>query len=144
MNPVDVLRDGALELQSVLGPHGFEFVQIGGGPSSGGQFASGEYRRGDRRLELHVRHSLGMVTYHVGVNSLSHDQFTRAVRATSGVAGEARYPGFSDDPLDGFRHLSADLSRFGRVFASGMAEEFAALVEWVEKNPLPTGLSALR
>ena len=143
MNPVDVLLKGARELEPVLGPHGFEFVQTDSGRSSGGHFASGEYRRGDRRLELHVRWSLGLVTYHVGQNSLSHEQLTRAVRATLGIGEPARYPGFSDDPLDGFRHLEVDLRHLGRVFTSGAAEEFAALVDWVGRNPRPAGLAAL-
>ena len=65
MNPVDVLQNGARELEAVLGAHKFEFIQTGAGASAGGHFACGEYRRGDRRLELHVWYSLGMVRCHV-------------------------------------------------------------------------------
>jgi hypothetical protein len=107
MNPVEVLQLGAVELASILDVHGFEFVHTKAGHSSGGAFASGEFRRGDRRLELHCRHSLGMVRYHVGPDSLSHDDFTRAVLATTGATDSPRFPGFSDQPLEEFRHLAA-------------------------------------
>ena len=36
-----------------------------------------------------------------------------------GVADQAAYPGFSDDPLDGFRHLRSDLERFAEPFLTG-------------------------
>jgi hypothetical protein len=144
MNPVEVLQNSARELEAVLGTHQFEFIQTGAGPSSGGHFASGEYRRGDRRLELHVRYSLGMVRSHVGPNSLRHEDLTRAQRALTGGMEAAQYPGFSNDPLDGFRHLAEDLLRFGQVFTSGTVEEFVTLVEWVGQNPKPSGLAALK
>jgi len=144
VNPVEVLRDGARELEPLLRPHGFEFVQTGAGPSSGGYFACGEYRREERRLELHVRTSLGMVAYHVGPNRLTHEDLTRAVRVIAGMKGSAQYPGFSDDPLDAFRHLAEDLLRFGQVFINGTAEDFVVLVDWVGQNPKPSGLRALK
>jgi hypothetical protein len=138
VNPIDVLREGARELESVLCPHGFEFVQIAAGPSSGGPFASGEYRRADRRLELHVRRSLGLVTYHVGRDGLSHEELMRAVFAAIGGRHTSEYPGFSSDPIDGFRHLAGDIRRFGQSFTRGTAEEFAGLVGWVSRHPKPT------
>jgi len=144
MNPVEVLREGAAVLASILGPDGFTFVETGSGSSSGGHYASGEFRRENRRLELHVRWSLGLVTYHVGDARLSHQDLTRAVAATRHLHEPAQYPGFSDQPVDGFRHLGADLVRFGRVFTQGTAEEFSALVAWVRQHPKPKGLKALQ
>ena len=85
-----------------------------------------------------------MVRYHVGPDSLSHDDFTRAVLATTGATDSPRFPGFSDVPLDAFRHLAQDLSRFGETFMSGTAEEFAVLVRWVEQHPRPRGLATLK
>lgn len=144
MNPVEVLREGAAELASILGPDGFTFVETDSGLSSGGHYASGEFRRENRRLELHVRWSLGLVTYHVGDANLRHEDLTRAVAATQHVQESPQYPGFSDQPLDGFRHLAADLVRFGRVFTKGTAEEFSVLLAWVRRNPSPKGLAALQ
>ena len=144
MNPVEVLREGAMELASILGPDGFTFVETGSGPSSGGDYASGEFRREDRRLELHVRSSLGLVTYHVGEANLRHEDFARAVAATQQIEEPARYPGFSDQPLDGFLHLGADLIRFGHAFTKGTPEEFLALVAWVRQHPKATGLAGLQ
>lgn len=88
------------------------------GRGSGGEFAYGEYARGDRRLELHFRYSLGLVTYHTGSNTLSHEAYMKALGAGS---TEAQYPRYSDDLLDGFRHLAA-----GDDFLSGDAAVLAA------------------
>ena len=141
---MEVLRIGARELAPFLEPHGFEFVQTNAGPSSGGPFASGKYRRGDRRLALHVRGSLGLVTYHVGGSQLTHTDLTRAVRAVAGPNAFPEYPGFSDDPLDGFRHLGKDIRRFAQAFTTETNEDFAALVDWVARNPASSGLRALK
>ena len=113
------------------------------GDSSGGRYASGEYRRGDRRLELHFRWSLGLVTYHVGGLSLDHAEYVRAVRAGTGTSVQPAYPGFSDDPLAAFRDLGRDLERFGEVFLGGSDEAFAEPHTWAGEHPAPKGLAAL-
>jgi len=116
-----VLAAGRAVLEPVLAPEGFEWVPGGAGHSSGGQFASGSFVRGTRRLELHFRFSLGLVTYHVGGTSLDHESYMRVVL---GGKGGNQYPGFSSDPMDGFRHLAHDLREFGQAFLSGSGEEF--------------------
>jgi hypothetical protein len=131
------------ELAEVLGPAGFEFAETEEGASSGGAFASGEFRRGDRRLELHVRSSLGLVRYHFGEQSLSHEELVRGVRALERIAEEGEYPGFSDDPMAGFRHFRHDLDLFGDVFLRGGAKAFRALKKWVDKHPKKSGLAGL-
>src|SRR5437868_689109 len=98
MTPINALLEGCKILDAVMKPHGFNFVGGLTGKGSGGYFASGEYVRGDRRLELHFRYSLGLVTYHIGELSLTHDEYMRALL---GKDGGNKYPGFSDDPLDG-------------------------------------------
>lgn len=84
-------------------------------------YASTEFIRGDRRLEIHFRHSLGLVTYHVGSVSLSHEDYMWSV---IGKRWASHYPGFSQDPLDGFRDLRQDLEQYGAVFLSGTDSEF--------------------
>ena len=143
MEPTDALQAGASRLESILGPHGFVFTSGLKGESSGGKFASGEYRRGDRRLELHFRFSLGLVAYHVGAQSLPHADYVRAVRETTSTGGEPSYPGFSTDPAEAFVHLGDDLKRFGMIFLCGDDREFSGLAAWVREHPVPTGLSAL-
>jgi hypothetical protein len=143
MNPREVLDRGVVELADVLGPAGFTFVAVDEDDGSGGASASGEFRRGDRRLELHVRRSLGLVRYHFGDQALSHDDLVRGVRALEGISAEAEYPGFSDDPAAGFRHLRADLQRFGDVFLTGGAKAFRALKKWLDKHPRKSGLAGL-
>ncbi|HJX16012.1 MAG TPA: hypothetical protein VJ386_09780 [Candidatus Deferrimicrobiaceae bacterium] len=113
------------------------------GRSSGGESASGEYRRGNRRLELHFRWSLGLVTYHVGDISLSHEEYIRAVHGVVKIQGKNAYPGFSQDPLDGFRHLREDLERFGDVVVKGSDDEFRSLKAWVDAHPKGKGMKGL-
>ena len=103
-DPVSVLKAGAAILTPVLAPAGFTFHLTSHGHSSGGGFATGRFTKGAQYLELHFRHSLGMVTYGWDDTALSHADYLR------GLAVTGRYPGYSDDPLGGFRHLALDLA----------------------------------
>jgi hypothetical protein len=141
--PVELLERGVAELAGVLGPAGFEFVGTEEGADSGGAFAIGEFHRGDRRLELHARSSLSLVRYHFDEQSLSHEELVRGVRALEHISEEGKYPGFSEDPMAGFRHLRHDLDRFGGVFLRGGAKAFRALKKWVDKHPKKSGLAGL-
>jgi hypothetical protein len=139
----DLLERGVAELAGVLGPAGFEFIETEDGATNGGTFASGEFLRGDRRLELHVRSSLSLVRYHFGEAALSHEELVRGVRGLEGIAEEGQYPGFSSDPMAGFRHLRHDLERFGAIFLRSGAKAFRALKKWVDKHPKKSGLAGL-
>ena len=110
------LRAGVPAVAKVLALHGFKFRFRESGPSFGGPFASGDFVRGDRRLELHVRHGLGLVRYHVGSHSASHESYMKEL----GVLSRCEYPGFPNDPLDPFVRLAHDLS-FAGEFISGDA-----------------------
>jgi hypothetical protein len=114
-----IFRAGCEILDRIMKPHGFQFVPGESGMSKFGPYARGDYVRKDRRLELHFRYSLGLVTYHIGDVRVSHDVYLRAL--TKGAGGN-QYPGFSDDPLDGFRHLANDLQKFCGDFLSGGGE----------------------
>jgi len=138
-----LLERGVAELAGVLGPAGFEFIQSDEGVDSGGPFASGEFLKGDRRLELGVRSSLVLVRYHFGDESLPHEDLVRGVRALEAIAAEGQYPGFSTDPMAGFRHLRHDLDRFGAIFLRGGAKAFRALKKWVNKHPRKSGFAGL-
>jgi hypothetical protein len=120
-SPEEILAVGCGVLESVLTPHGFTWAPGGSGQSSGGSFASGSFVRGNRRLELHFRHSLGLVTYHVGQRALDHAAYMQSVL---GAKGANQYPGFSSDPIDAFRHLAHDLRGFCQSFLVGSDEEF--------------------
>lgn len=104
--PKEVLIKGAQILQQSLGPHGFQFQFREDGKGSGGAFAWGEFIRGERKIELHFRFTLGMVRYHIGDQSASHESYMRELD----VWNQCRYPGFSEDPADGFRELTHDLA----------------------------------
>ena len=138
MDADQALVDGRRILEPVLRPAGFAFVLRPSGRGSGGYFASGAFERPGRRLEFHFRYSLGLVAYHVGAMSLDHRQYMRAL----GHERDAAYPGFSSDPLDGFRHLRSDLARFGAEFLEGSDAQFCQRVDWTESHPVPHGLAA--
>ena len=118
---VIVLRDGAAIVGGVLAPHGFRRSTIRSGPSSGGLHASCEFRRGKRRLRMHSRQGLGLVEYEIDGVALPHEDFMWSVQRPRGASG---YPGFSKDPLDGFRRFAADSFRVGQDFISGQRSRF--------------------
>jgi hypothetical protein len=126
----ELLDAGVDVLKPILEPLGFVFELSSEGPSSGGHFASGQFVAEDRRLEIHARHSLGLVAYHWGSVSIGHEDLTRAL----GVRGS--YPGYSFDPVDGFRRLRADLEGPLAPFLTGDAFEwFVDAVDSAEPPP---------
>jgi len=124
--PKEILAAGCRILDPLLHRYGFSYLEGPAGLGSGGHFASGTYVNGDRKLELHYRYSLGLVTYYFGTVSVGHELY---MRAALGVNGGNKYPGFSDDPLDGFRWLAHDLESFAGAFLEGNEKEFSRLVK---------------
>jgi hypothetical protein len=117
----EILRSGTEILNALMTSRGFVYIQGTAGRSSGGNFASGAYVPEDRKLEMHYRHGLGLVTNHIGTDSLRHETLMRALL---GPDGGNHYPGFSDDPMDAFRDLLFDLERFAADFMSGAGQIF--------------------
>jgi hypothetical protein len=113
-----LLKQGKRLVDPVMQAHGFAWEPMSAGRSSGGTFDSGRYVKGDRSLELHFRWSLGMVTYHIGKLSLSHEDYMRHVAP----AGGSKYPGFSSDPMAAFRDLAEDLEKYCLDFLSGSGQ----------------------
>ena len=140
MTSSEALESGRKILEAVLGPHGWRFVLGPSGSSSGGNFAQAEFVRGDRRLELHFRHSLGLVTYHLGSASVSHDAYMEALL---GRRGASQYPGFSDDPLDAFRGLAEDLQRHAMDFVAGPGADFQRCAEKAREPAKVSGFKKL-
>jgi hypothetical protein len=134
INAEEVLRLGSEIVAPVLLKNGFTFSVLAAGASSGGRFASGEFRRGTRRLELHFRHSLGMVRYHFGEASMSHQEYMRLLL---GKSFASHYPGFSDEPLDAFRHLLLDLQQYASGFLGGSDQELLRCIEDARGLPEP-------
>lgn len=112
-------------LDPILTKHGFRWTAEQAGHGSGGRFASGAYTR-DAVLELHFRYSLGLVSYSLGDRQVSHVDY---MRVAVGPKGSSAYPGFSRDPLAGFRHLAKDLADHASVFLAGTDAELAALIQ---------------
>ena len=138
--PREILGLGCEVLDPILHAHGFSFEYGGEGPSSGGPYAFGSYVNSDRRIEIHFRHSLGLVTYHFGKASLDHEAYMRALL---GDAGGNRYPGFSDNLLDAFGDLAADLQSFAGAHLNNDAEEFMRCVAKAEEWKKPSGLARI-
>jgi len=130
---VRILTQGAAILGEVLEPAGFVFHPGIHASGSGGPFADGRFVRGDQYIELHFRHSLGLVSYGWGGEALTHEDYLR------GLGAKGAYPGFSDDPLDGFRHLARDLAGPLAGFVAGDRTAFdaAAKVASQPRSRLP-------
>ena len=115
-NSEEILLQGSELLKPIFSKHGFNFSFTDKGSGSGGRFASAEFRRGDRRFELHFRYSLGMVTYHLGSKSISHEEYMCSVLERP---HQSHYPGFSSNPLDAFRDLRLDIENYCGEFLEG-------------------------
>jgi hypothetical protein len=100
----EMMEAGNEILGRVLGPAGFLVGEIKTGEGSGGHFAICRWTKGSQFIELHARWALGIVNYGWG------DQAFDQGHVVGALAASASYPGFSDDPLDGFRHLADDLA----------------------------------
>ncbi len=131
-DPEELLKEGAEILLWTLQPCGFTFrIRRRGSGGSGGASAEGWFISGNKRLELHFRWSLGLVTYHVGNRRLGHEDYMRSLR----VRHEAAYPGFSEQPLAAFEHLSSDLTRYCQDFLLGEGKEVARFADEIAANP---------
>lgn len=114
-----ILTAGSVIVGEMLTPAGFTFHLTGTGHSSGGTFAAGRFTKGSQYLEFHFRHSLGLVVNCWGDATLSHADYLLGLDTTGA------YPGYSDDPLDGFRHLALDLAGPLCGFRDGDREGYA-------------------
>jgi len=130
--PAEYLGEGCAILDPLLNHFGFKFEFGGSGAGSGGPFAFGNYVSGDRRLELHYRSSLGLVTYHFADISLDHPSYMKAVLGTD---GGNRYPGFSDEPLAPFEGLKSDLENYASAFLLGDKKQFADYANSSKRRP---------
>ena len=139
ISATEMLQLGKKRLDLVMSANGFIWESLSAGNGSGGPFASGRYMKGDRSLELHVRFSLGVVTYHIGNLSIGHEEYMRH----SAPKGAAHYPGFPDDPLDGFDNLAHDLSLYASDFLSGPGNEFKSAKVASEKRAKTSGFQRL-
>jgi hypothetical protein len=128
-DPLDALTAGVAILNDLMKRHAFCASNNIIGRGSGGTFASTEFTRGDRKLEIHFRYNLGLVTYHVGKVSLSHEDYMWSV---IGKRWASHYPGFSKDPLNSFRDLRQDLEEYGAAFLSGTDADFLRFAEGVD------------
>jgi hypothetical protein len=134
---VETLNLGQAIVAGKVLPFGFIWRTGNSGASSGGAFASGEFVRSDRKLELNFRWSLGLVAYRLGSDSISHEEYMRALL---GHSGGNQYPGFSNDPMDGFRHLAHDIEQYCSDFLNGTDHDFLAIVARARANSPRRGL----
>ena len=137
MNPKEELLNGVKVLEPILQPYGFRFVLETEGLSSGGYSAGGAFVAGDKRLELHFRYSLGLVSYQIGAHQVNHTDYITA------QGGKGRYPGFSKKPIDAFRNLADDLKKYGALFLNKETARFEELAKELRANPPIKGFKAL-
>ena len=122
----EAMSHGIPILEDVLAPSGFAWVPGRKGKGSGGYSVCGAFVRGSRKLELHYRYNLGMVTYHVESSSADHESFMRVVVPKG---KRSNYPGFSQEgSIDAFKHLASDLRNYCQVFLDGPDDELREVV----------------
>jgi hypothetical protein len=129
--PQKVLLAGVEILDGVLRPHGFAFALEHHAKGSGGWFASGVYKKRDRRIELHFRQTLGMVTYSIESDQLDHETYMRLL----GVYGRNQYPDVPQEPLDSFRRLASDIESYCVDFVAGDGAQFRMLARQHALHP---------
>lgn len=139
MSPRAELEKGVEILLPIMEANGFRFVFENEGNSSGGNFSQGVFVSGNKRLELSVRWSLGCVEYQISGSSISHAEYMEAI----GKKKEASYPGFSNEPIEAFNHLLADISQYCDLFLMGSDEEFIKLINEYKSKPKKSGFKAL-
>lgn len=105
---------------------------------SGGPFARGVFRRGDRQIQLWARYDrLGGVVYRVGDDEFTHQAYMRAI----GLEKTAHWPRLNDgDPLGGFERLLRDFAHCAE-FLMGDAALIVRRVRALPPNR--TGFKAL-
>ncbi len=130
-NAESILESGASLLRPLLEPHGFQLSEVSLTRGSGGTGATCAFTCGQKRLELHYRYSLGLVTYHVGEASLLHEDYMRL----KGVGKQASYPDFPKQPIESFEHLALDLASFCKDFVQGSGKEIAELSGLARNHP---------
>jgi hypothetical protein len=124
VDPQTRLIEGSIVLEPLMSKYGFRFELKLTGKGSGGKFAVGEFRRDNRRVELHYRWGLGIVLYAIGPVELGHLNYMRRL----GVYEKCRFASTQlDGTLDGFERLRDDLESYGAEFLGGTDEEFLAL-----------------
>lgn len=118
-------------LKPLMTQHGFVFEMTEAQPGSGGLFVEGVFRRSSgRTLKLWLRESLS-VTYCMATNCLTHDEYMRFLDCRK----QAKYPTFSDNPLDAFEALASDLADYCADFLSGDGRQFQAFCAELSRNP---------
>lgn len=140
MLPEEALMNGVKIIDQVMRNHGFNFIFCESGRGSGGNYAFGKYVKENRILELHFRNNLGLVAYQIDEFKLLHENYMKVL----GVYGQNRYPGFSNEPLEAFKHLLYDLENFTQDFLSGSASDFKNLADtFLKKGNRLQGFKAL-
>jgi hypothetical protein len=138
--PIEILREGCKILDPIMSEHGFSFTGGRPGRGSGGDFASGAYVNGDRKLEIHYRYSQGFVTYHFGQVSVDRESYMHVLL---GDKRGNRYPGFSDDPMAAFRDLAYDVQNFAAAFLEADFERFSSCAVAAEQWKKIPGIARL-
>ena len=139
-DPGEVVEQGCIILDGVLSKFGFNHGDIVRGKSSGGDYATTTYLNGERKLQIHFRYSLGLVTYHFGAFSLLHEDYMKALL---GTRGGNQYPCYSDEPLDAFRGLASDLETYASAFLTGDSASFGEFVKSAKMHAGKSGFARL-
>jgi hypothetical protein len=133
-DPHRVSRAGSELLRPLLEGYGYEIGPEETARGSGGPAAVVRWVADDRWIETHVRTGLGIVRYGFGDEYIEHRDFLR----WAGAAGA--YPGYGDDPVQGFVRLLADLEGPVRPLLLVTRVEFERIRNRIASSPPKRGL----
>src|SRR5689334_8239741 len=140
------LLDGREKLDPVLRPLGYFFGISENGSSSGGAFAAGFYKNGDKKIGLIYRSSVGLgaVIYEYGQWGIGHDKLMRyfGKQDVSKLGYKPnRYSSYSKGGGDVFDALVYDIQNFGIGFLTSSDEQFEDTIKKIREIPEPEDTS---
>jgi F0F1-type ATP synthase assembly protein I len=142
MNPDECkqyLIEGNQRLDPILSPLGYVFEISENGISSGGPFAAGFYKNGNKKIGLIYRSisGLGSVVYEDDQNGASHrDLMGYLVKddASKLKLDPQGFSAYSSDGGDVFAALADDIQNFGLEFLSSSEDQFKKTLKVIKSH----------
>lgn len=98
---------------------------------SGGFFIICRFEKGNRKINIFYRYSLGPVEYSIGENKIDHVSYMKFLQ----VDEKSKYPGFTDSPEESFKNLLSDIKNYCQDFICGDGDQFQEFSRKLRTDP---------